>query len=131
MTHTRRLFAFLSALFVAAIVLPGAPARAATPLMTINGVVKTIPGSYFQLRIDGWLTCAEPTGEATLIIVSGVQFMPFAFGAAGEETVSCAPGPVPWAVTVSSSQFHPGGITLNATFFSHGSGDSDSVNRTI
>ena len=52
-------------------------------------------------------------------------------GGAEGGPVACTAGPIPWAVTVSSSDFHQGDIILNAFFESHGSEDSDSVIRTI
>lgn len=112
---TGALVAFVLAFGLAA--LPVSPASAATPAVVIGAAGKKTPASYRDVIVHGTLTCTNPTGQVTLL-VSGVQVLSFATGVASA-TVTCAAGPAPWAVVLSSYDFHPGQIVVNASFFAY------------
>jgi hypothetical protein len=113
-----RVSALLISTLILAVTLLAEPVSAATPALTIGVALEARPPSHSWIRVNGTLTCSQPTGQANLL-VSGVQFGGFAVGAAGA-TVTCAAGPVPWTVVVFSDDFHQGQITINGSAFLNG-----------
>jgi hypothetical protein len=109
---------------IAACLVVAAPAQAAQADITVWDVSAI---SSTTLSLSGEVTCAGPTGSAT-VLAFATQYEPRLSFGGGSASVPCADGPVPWEITAYSGMGWDSNhsVTVNASMLD-GTGASDHV----
>ncbi len=92
------------AVALTAIIVPAAPALAAEPVVTVEAASIMSPPS--EMIVNGYATCSQPTGPAQIDVLA-MQFSGGFPSGQGSTTITCGPGPVAWAVTVTTNTLGP------------------------
>ncbi len=117
------------AMALTATLTPAAPGWAAEPVIIVEAASIMWPPS--DMIVNGYATCAQPTGQAQ-IDVFAIQFSGGFPSSQGSTTITCGSGPVAWAVTVSTHSLNPwvsGALLLgSSTLIKNGTTEASSCN---